>query len=140
MAVRGYEHLFIGGAWVPSEGTGKIEVVSPTTEEVVATVPDATTADVDRAVDAARQAFDHGPWPRMTPLERGAILASVAEAITAEMGDLAETISTEMGSPVSWAQLAQVLAPSMIFNYYAGLAGSFAFDEIRPASSTPKCW
>ncbi len=138
MTVRGYEHLFIGGAWVPSEGTGTIEVVSPTTEEVVATVPDATTADIDRAVDVARRAFDHGPWPRMSPLERGAILASVAEAITAEMGDLAETISTEMGSPVSWAQLAQVLAPSMIFNYYAGLAGSFAFDEVRSGLLNPE--
>src|SRR6202012_2355372 len=79
-----------------------------------------------------------GPWPRMSPLERGAILASVAEAITAEMGDLAETISTEMGSPVSWAQLAQVLAPSMIFSYYAGLAGSFAFDEVRSGLLNPE--
>jgi betaine-aldehyde dehydrogenase len=138
MAVKDYDRLFIGGEWIASEGTGTIEVISPTSEQVVARVPDATVADVDRAVAAARRAFDHGPWPKMAPADRGAILAKVAEAITLEMGDLAETISTEMGSPVSWAQLGQVLAPSMVFNYYAGLAGTFAFDEVRAGVLNPE--
>ena len=69
-----------------------------------------------------------------------AILAKVGDAITAEMNEFAEIISAEMGSPVSWAVLGQVLAPSMIFSYYAGLAPTFAFDEVRPACSTPRCW
>jgi aldehyde dehydrogenase (NAD+) len=138
MAIKDYNQLFIGGTWVAPEGTGKIEVISPSTEEVIARVPDATEADVDKAVAAARQAFDHGPWPRMAPADRGAILAKVAEAITAEMVEMAEIISTEMGSPVSWAQLAQVLAPTMVFNYYAGLAGSFAFDEVRSGVLNPE--
>jgi aldehyde dehydrogenase (NAD+) len=138
MAIKDYDRLFIGGTWVAPEGTGKIEVISPSTEEVIARVPDATEADVDKAVAAARQAFDHGPWPRMAPADRGAILAKVAEAITAEMVEMAEVISTEMGSPVSWAQLAQVLAPTMVFNYYAGLAGSFAFDEVRSGVLNPE--
>jgi betaine-aldehyde dehydrogenase len=138
MAVRDYKELFIGGKWVAPEGTGTIEVISPATEEVVATVPDSTTADVDKAVAAARQAFDHGPWPRMAPAERAEILTRVANAITGEMNDLAETISTEMGSPVSWAALAQVLAPSMVFNYYAGLATTFAFDEVRTGMLNPE--
>ena len=85
MAVKDYDRLFIGGTWVAPEGTGTIEVISPSTEEVVARVPDATAADVDKAVAAARDAFDHGPWPRMTPAERGAVLTKVADAITAEM-------------------------------------------------------
>jgi len=138
MAVKDYDRLFIGGAWVAPEGTGTIEVISPSTEEVVARVPDPTDADVDKAVAAARQAFDHGPWPRMSPAERGAVMAKVAEAITAEMAEMAEMISTEMGSPVSWAQLAQVLAPTMIFNYYAGLASTFAFDEVRSGVLNPQ--
>ncbi|MHB1584594.1 MAG: aldehyde dehydrogenase [Acidimicrobiales bacterium] len=137
MAVKDYDKLFIGGRWVASEGDGRIEVISPATEEVVATVPDATEGDVDKAVAVARQAFDRGDWPRMDPADRAAVLTKVGEAVTAEMGDLAVTIATEMGSPVSWAQLAQVLAPTMIFNYYAGLAGTFAFEEVRTGVLNP---
>jgi aldehyde dehydrogenase (NAD+) len=138
MAIKDYDRLFIGGTWAVPEGTGTIEVISPSTEEVIARVPDATAADVDKAVAAARQAFDHGPWPRMTPAERGAVLTKVADAVTAEMVEMAELISTEMGSPVSWAQLGQVLAPTMIFNYYAGLVADFAFDEVRSGLLTPE--
>ncbi|MGH9091665.1 MAG: aldehyde dehydrogenase [Acidimicrobiales bacterium] len=137
MAVKDYDRLYIGGTWVAPEGTDTIEVVSPSTEEVVARVPEASEADVDKAVAVARQAFEQGPWPRMAPAERGAVLARVAEAITAEMADLAEVIATEMGSPVSWAQLGQVLAPSMVFTYYAGLASTFAFDEVRQGVLNP---
>jgi aldehyde dehydrogenase (NAD+) len=138
MAIKDYDRLFIGGTWVTPEGTDTIEVVSPGTEEVVARVPNASAADVDKAVAAARQAFESGPWPRMSPAGRGAVLAKVAEAVTAEMVDLSEVIATEMGSPVSWAQLAQVLAPTMIFNYYAGLAPTFAFDEVRAGVLNPE--
>ncbi len=138
MAVKDYDKLFIGGQWVAPEGDGRIEVISPSTEEVVARVPDATEGDVDRAVAVARQTFDRGDWPRLDPADRAAVLSTVAEAVTAEMSDLAETIATEMGSPVSWAQLGQVLAPTMIFNYYAGLAGNFAFEEVRTGVLNPE--
>src|SRR5271165_2294654 len=138
MAIKDYDRLFIGGSWVAPEGTEKIEVISPSTEEVVARVPDATEGDVDKAVAAARNAFDHGDWPHTAPKERAQILAEVAEVITAEMADMATIISTEMGSPVSWAQLGQVLAPTMVFNYYAGLADTFAFDEVRSGVLNPE--
>jgi aldehyde dehydrogenase (NAD+) len=137
MAIKSYDRLFIGGSWVAPEGTGTIDVVSPSTEEVIARVPDATEGDVDKAVAAARHAFDHGDWPRMAPADRAHILTKVADAITAEMEELAQLVSAEMGSPFSWAQLAQVFAPSMIFNYYAGLATTFAFDEIRTGLVNP---
>ena len=138
MATMEYDRLFIGGSWVQPEGTGVIEVISPSTEEVVGRVPDATEGDVDKAVAAARQAFDRGPWPHTSPQERAAILAKVGEALMAEMTDMAELITTEMGSPVSWAQLAQVMAPMMIFNYYAGLADTFKFDEVRTGLLSPE--
>ena len=64
----------------------------------------------------------------MTPTERE-ILAKVAAQITAEMGDMAAIISGEMGAPITFSTLGQVLAPTMIFNYYAELAKTFAFDE-----------
>jgi betaine-aldehyde dehydrogenase len=137
MAIRDYDRLFIGGDWVAPEGTDTISAISPSTEEVIARVPDGTEADIDKAVAAARTAFDRGPWPRMTPAERGAILAKVGAQITAEMNDMAEIITSEMGSPISFSVLGQVLAPSMIFNYYADLASTFAFDEVRAGILNP---
>jgi len=129
--VKAYDRLFIGGEWVAPAGTATIDVINPTTEEVAGRVPEAAEADVDKAVAAARQAFDSGPWPRMTPAERAAVLTQVSDAIKAEMQPLAELITTEMGSPVGWGTMAQVLAPTMIIDYYAGLAQSYGFDEVR---------
>jgi betaine-aldehyde dehydrogenase len=138
MAVRDYDKLFIGGDWVAPEGTDRIAVISPVTEEVIAHVPDGTEADIDKAVAAARTAFDRGPWPRMAPTERGEILAKVAAQITAEMGDMAAIITEEMGAPITFSTLGQVLAPTMIFNYYAELAKTFAFDEVRAGMLNPQ--
>ncbi|HEX3796194.1 MAG TPA: aldehyde dehydrogenase [Acidimicrobiales bacterium] len=138
MAIRDYDHLFIGGDWVTPEGTDTIDVISPSTEEVIGHVPDGTEADIDKAVAAARTAFDRGPWPRMSPLERGEILGKVAAQIQAEMGDMAEIISLEMGSPISFSTMGQVLAPSMIFSYYAELSKTFAFDEVRTGMLNPQ--
>ena len=61
------DELFIGGTWVPAATGERIDVVSPHTESPVATVAAAGPADVDKAVEAARIAFDAGPWPRMEP-------------------------------------------------------------------------
>ena len=129
--MKTYDRLFIGGEWVASSGTGTIDVINPTTEEVAGRVPDSTEADVDKAVAATREAFDSGPWPRMTPAERAAVITKVSDAVKGDMQPLAELISTEMGSPVGWGMMAQVLAPTMILDYYAGLPGAFAFDEVR---------
>ena len=105
MPIRDYDRLFIGGDWVAPEGTEKISVISPLTEEVVGRVPDGTEADIDKAVAAARTAFDRGPWPRMAPAERAAIVAKVGAQIMAEMNEIAEIITSEMGSPISFATM-----------------------------------
>ncbi len=129
--MKSYDRLYIGGEWVAPAGTGTIEVVNPTTEEPAGRVPEATAADVDRAVAAAREAFDHGPWPRMTPGERAVVVSKVSEALKADLQAMAELITTEMGSPLGWGTMAQVLAPSMILDYYAGLAGTYPFEDLR---------
>jgi len=131
MAVKSYDKLFIGGKWVTPQGTGRIEVINPTTEQVIASVPDGTEADLDLAVAAAREAFDHGPWPRMAPAERGAVLKKVADLLAAEMSEMAELITTEMGAPLLFSHMGQVAAPMMVLNYYAELASTFKFDEVR---------
>lgn len=137
MAIKEYDRLFIGGDWVQPEGTGTIDVTSPSTEEVVGRVPDASEADVERAVATAREAFDRGPWPLMTPTERAEVLTKVANAMTAELSDLSELLTTEMGAPITFSQMALVLAPTMVFNYYAGLAGTFPFEEVRQGMLNP---
>jgi betaine-aldehyde dehydrogenase len=131
MAVKSYDKLFIGGKWVTPQGTGRIEVINPTTERVIASVPEGTEADLDLAVAAAREAFDHGPWPRMAPAERGAVLKKVADLLAAEMSEMAELITTEMGAPLLFSHMGQVAAPMMVLNYYAELASTFKFDEVR---------
>ena len=138
VAVTSYDKLYIGGEWVAPAGSDTIEVISPYTEEVIATVPDGTIADIDRAVAAARLAFDRGPWPRMSITERGAVLAKVAERLGAELPDIAELITAEMGTPLLFSQLAQVGAPLMIFNYFAQLAETYSFDSVRSGVLSPE--
>ena len=129
--MKSYDRLFIGGEWVAPSSSNVFEVRSPTTGELVGQCPEAMEADIDCAVAAARQAVDSGPWPRMTPSERGAVLARAAELVGERMQEMAELITNEMGSPVSWGLLAQVMAPNMILGYYAGLGSTFAFDEVK---------
>ncbi len=124
------EHIYIDGQFQAPSGTGTIDVISPHTEQVIARVPDGTTADIDKAVDAARRAFD-GEWSRTTPVERAAFLTAISQAILTRMDDFAKTISEEMGSPYSWGQLGQVLSSTMVFDYYAGLAETYHFEEVR---------
>ena len=126
-----HEKLFIGGEWVDPAGSGVIEVISPHTEEVVGRVPEGTTADVDRAVEAARRAFDEGEWPRLSPEERIAAVQRFADAYAARMMDLAEVITTEMGSPISFSQLAQTPAPWMMLNSFIETAKAYEWEEER---------
>jgi aldehyde dehydrogenase (NAD+) len=125
------EKLFIGGEWVDPAGTDVIEVISPHTEEVVGRVPEGTTADIDRAVQAARTAFDEGEWPRMAPEERIAAVERFSELYAARMMDMAQVITTEMGSPISFSQLAQSPAPWMMLNTFIQVAKDLDWEEER---------
>ena len=126
-----HDKLFIGGEWVAPATSAIIEVTSPHTEEVIARVPEASAADIDNAVDAARRAFDEGPWPRMEPGERADVMAKISQTIQARSQDYAETITREMGSPISWAIMGQVFASTMVLDYYTGLARAYPFEELR---------
>jgi betaine-aldehyde dehydrogenase len=132
-----HDKLFIGGDWVASTGTGTIEVISPATEEVIATVPEATTADVDRAVAAAREAFDHGPWPRMAPSERADVMGKVSQLLQGRAEELSKVISEEMGTPISWSLFGQVFSSTMVLDYYAKLAREYPFEELRAGMMGP---
>jgi betaine-aldehyde dehydrogenase len=135
--VQTRDKLYIGGEWVTPAGTGTIDVISPYTEQVIATVPDGTEADIDRAVAAARTAFDEGPWPRMTPQERAGYLQQLSGLIQSRMDEWATLITSEVGAPFVFSQMGQVFASTMVMDYYVGLAGSYHFEEVRQGVMGP---
>lgn len=135
--MRQHDTLYIGGEWVAPAGTGTIDVVSPHTEQVVGRVPDGTAADMDRAVAAAREAFDRGPWPRMTFAERAAVIGRLAELYAARQEEMAALITEEMGSPITFSQLAQAPQPLGMLQYYAELGKTFQQEEQRPGLFGP---
>jgi len=116
-----FQSLFVDGAFVSSTGSQSRKIVNPATGEVVAQVPDATPEDVDRAVAAARRAFDESDWPRMPAVERGRILLKLAELVRERAGDLAALETRNTGKPIveSEFDIADVAA---CFEYYGGLA------------------
>ncbi len=123
--------LYIDGGWAAPATDQTIQVISPHSEQVVATVPEGTPADIDAAVAAARNAFDHGPWPQMTPAERIDVIAVFSGLYAAKMAEMADVITTEMGSPTTFSNLAQSPAPWMQIEAFLGIARELAWEEVR---------
>jgi len=121
------DSLYIDGAWVAPSGDGVIEVVNPATEEVIATVPEGTPADVDRAVAAARAAFP--AWSATSPEERSKVLLRLQDALGARQAEVAATITAEMGAPARFAQAVQAGLPVAILGTFAALVADYEFEE-----------
>ncbi|MEW2357745.1 aldehyde dehydrogenase [Spirillospora sp. NPDC029432] len=135
--MREHDRLFIGGQWTTPSGTGTIDVISPHTEEIIGRVPDGTPADMDAAVAAAREAFDRGPWPRMTPAERAEILGRLSAIYAERQQQMADLATEEMGSPIGFSIFGQAAIPQMTLQYYVDLAASFTWEEERPGMLGP---
>ncbi|GBD26431.1 Geranial dehydrogenase [bacterium HR30] len=135
--VKSFDRLFIGGQWVEPVGSKYIPVISPHTEEVIAHVPAGEKGDMDRAVEAARAAFDHGDWPRMSASVRAEYLERLSRLLQEHQEDFAQLITAEMGSPISFSRLGQTFASNMVLQYYVELAKTFAFEEVREGMMGP---
>jgi betaine-aldehyde dehydrogenase len=118
--VKTYQ-LFINGEPVASKSNKTIPVYDPSTEEVIAQVPDANSDDVNCAVAAARAAFDEGPWATTTPQERGRVLFRLAEKIRQNSAILAELECRNTGKPIVEAEF-DISDVATCFEYYGGLA------------------
>jgi betaine-aldehyde dehydrogenase len=118
--VRTYQ-MYINGEWVDSASGKTFPVYDPSTEEVIAYVPDANAEDVDSAVKAAREAFDSGPWGKTTAQERGRVLFKLAERIRQESARLAELECRNTGKPIVEAEY-DIADVATCFEYYGGLA------------------
>ncbi len=131
--LRNTDRFFIGGEWVQPSSDAMIDVIDSGTEELYFRVAEAQAADIARAVEAARHAFDEGPWPRMTHPERAVYLRAIGEHLRGRAGDLGQIWPRESG-------ILHVIAPyfasdaASTFDYYAGLADTFTWEE--PARPT----
>jgi len=131
--MKSYEKLFIGGSWVTPVKNGTFESIDPSNEQVIARVAAATAEDVDLAVKAARQAFDTGPWPRMSGAERGAVLRKIAKCIRDRLPELAELEVRDNGKPLPEA-LWDLGDAAGCFEFYAGLAEQMDESSEKPVT------
>lgn len=123
--------FYIGGQWREPRSAERLTLVSPLTEQVMLTVPGGATADMDYAVSAATDAFRNGPWPRMSPAERATVLRRMSAAMTQRLGTFSQVWTAQVGVTAGFNQMVTGLAP-LYFDYYANLADTYAFEEVRP--------
>ncbi|HTU37990.1 MAG TPA: aldehyde dehydrogenase [Acidimicrobiales bacterium] len=126
--IRHDNRFFIGGSWIEPSSGDTIDVIDSATEELYFSVPEAKEADMARAVDAAREAFDRGPWPRMSHAERAEYLRAIGEGLRGKAEEVGQLWPRESGALFA---IAQYTAPGMagVFDFYAGLADTFPFEE-----------
>ncbi len=113
--------MYVDGQWADALSGRQFDTVDPATERVITTVPHAGLEDVDRAMGAARRAFESGPWAGMTPAQRQRMIWRIAEGITARADQFAELESIDNGKSVAVAKAVDVTWAAEIF-YYAGWA------------------
>ena len=119
--------LYIGGQWVPSAASGSIDVISASTEEVIGRIPQGAGEDVNRAVTAARGAFDR--WAATPVAERAAYLGKIHQGLVARADEIARTIAAEVGTPLKMASRIQAQLPASSFALYSKLVTDYAFEE-----------
>jgi acyl-CoA reductase-like NAD-dependent aldehyde dehydrogenase len=121
------DKIYIDGAWVPSTGTGTIDVYDSTDGSVIAQVPDGTAEDVDKAAEAARGAFED--WAARSPEERGKFMARIAEGLGGRMDEIATIVTREAGMPKWLSLIVQAGLPINSFSQAAALASSYKYEE-----------
>lgn len=132
-----YPALFVGGEWSPPRTGETIEVVSPHTEQTIARVAAPAPPDIDRAVAAARRAFDDGPWPRLEPAERVRIVRDLARRYEERVEEIAQVVTAEMGAPITFSRSAHARLPGVMMRALADLAETYPWQENRPGYYGP---
>ena len=122
-----YDSFYIDGGWCKPAGNETREVLNPSNEEIAGRVPEGTAGDVDRAVAAARKAFES--WSQTAPEARAAVLVALKQGIRQRQEELALTVATELGMPLPMARTVQVGMPSAVMGSYAKILGAFPWEE-----------
>jgi betaine-aldehyde dehydrogenase len=126
--MKTYQH-YINGEFVAPQGSATIDVIDPSTTEVIAKVPDGLASDVDRAVAAARAAFDEGPWKDTTAQDRGRALFKLAQIVRDRADELAELETRNSGKPIVESEF-DIADVATCFEYYGGLATKIHGDVL----------
>jgi aldehyde dehydrogenase (NAD+) len=126
-----YDAFFIDGAWTAPATTATLTVTNPFSEAPIATVAAGSPEDMNRAVAAARQAFDHGEWPRLSLEERMAVLQRVSELLGEHADTFAEVVTDEMGCPISLSKGFQSVGARMALDAFLELAPSYCWRTLR---------
>lgn len=126
--------LLIGGQWVDALSGKTFPSINPSTGEVIAQVAQAGAEDVDRAVAAARQAFEDGPWRAMRPVQRQALLWSLADAVAEHFVELRTLEAVDMGLPIGRDPGAKAAENVAVLRYFAGLAATNGGHTLRTPS------
>jgi len=121
------EKLYANGEWVEPAGRGMLDVINSTTEEVMGRVPEGTAEDINRAVSAARRAFDS--WAATSAAERAGFLQKIAAGLVARQNEIAAIIASEVGMPLPLATMVQAGMPAMVMGSYAKLLADYSFEE-----------
>jgi acyl-CoA reductase-like NAD-dependent aldehyde dehydrogenase len=127
-SIRHPDCFFINGEWVKPSSAAKIHVINSGTEELFVSVAEAQAADIDRAVGAARQAFDKGPWPQLTHAERARYMRAIGEEMRARAEEISRIWTTESGI-IHAASSGSAPFIAQTWDYYAGLADTYPFVE-----------
>jgi acyl-CoA reductase-like NAD-dependent aldehyde dehydrogenase len=125
--VTDHDKIYIDGAWVPSTGSGSIDVFDSTNGEVIGRIPDGTADDVDKAARAARAAFDD--WAARSPEERAKFMSRIAEGLGARMDEIATVVTREAGMPKWLSLLVQAGLPINSFAQAAAQAEGYQYEE-----------
>jgi betaine-aldehyde dehydrogenase len=122
-----HDKLYLNGEWVEPAGEGMLDVINSTTEEVMGRIPEGSPEDVNRAVAAARAAFDS--WSVTSATERAGFLQKVSAGLAARQNEIAAIIASEVGMPLPLATAVQAGLPAMVMGSYAKLLGEYSFEE-----------
>jgi betaine-aldehyde dehydrogenase len=131
MTVTHEEALIIGGRRAASIDGHTVPVISPATEEPIAHVRLGGPRDIEHAVQTARTAFDDGPWPRMSPSERAAVLARASELVMTRHDELAELVTQEVGTPIKQSRRSRVTNVRDMFDIHVQMAETYPWVELR---------
>src|SRR5579871_5217808 len=125
--------LLIGGEWEPASDGGAFDTINPATGEVITQIASGTVQDVDRAVKAARKAFDdyNGPWQKMAASDRARILWKISELIEQNIEEIAELETLDNGKPIFESRYVDLPSVIEVYRYYAGWATKIHGETIN---------
>jgi acyl-CoA reductase-like NAD-dependent aldehyde dehydrogenase len=121
------DQLYINGKWTDASGKGSIDVINPATEEIIGRIPVGTTKDIDKAVSAASLAFE--TWSKSDISERMDLLNALSNALKERGEEIAQTITSEVGTPIGYSRVAMVGTPRVVARNYAKILEDFTWEE-----------